>query len=76
MEQRRLTLAAARVNAGYTKREAAKLLGVTPNAIYRWENNLNNPRPNRAKMMAELYGISLDDVFFAKDREKKSHKGG
>ncbi len=72
MQEARLTLAAARVNAGYTKKEAARILGVTPNAIYQWERNMTTPRIDTAKRMADLYGITLNDIFFAKRLKIKS----
>ena len=68
----KMTLAAARVNAGYTKKEAARILGVTPNAIYQWERNMTTPRIDTAKRMADLYGITLNDIFFAKRLKIKS----
>ena len=67
MQEARLTLAAARVNAGYTKKEAARILGVTPNAIYQWERNMTTPRIDTAKRMADLYGITLNDIFLQSD---------
>jgi len=72
VQEARLTLAAARVNAGYTKKEAARILGVTPNAIYQWERNMTTPRIDTAKRMADLYGITLNDIFFAKRLKIKS----
>ena len=72
MTEGKMTLAAARVNAGYTKKEAARILGVTPNAIYQWERNMTTPRIDTAKRMADLYGITLNDIFFAKRLKIKS----
>lgn len=72
MSAERLTLAALRVNAGYTQANLAKLLGVTQGAVSSWEKGAVSPRIKTAKKLADLYGTTLDGIFFAKPQENKS----
>ena len=72
MEAGKFTLAALRVNAGYTQAKLAKLLGVTQGAVSLWEKGIASPRINTAKKLANLYGTTLDGIYFAKPQENKS----
>lgn len=72
MTIRRLSLAALRVNAGYTQTKIAELLGVTQGAVSRWEKGSSHPRIGKAKKLAELYGVTLDEIYFAKSQEKRT----
>ena len=61
----KMTLKAARVNAGLTQEEAAKSIGVTKNTIYRWEIGVSSPSFKRLHTICEVYGVdSLDDLIF------------
>jgi len=71
MINRRITLAALRVNAGYTQTKIAELLGVTQGAVAQWEKGSSYPRVGKAKKLAELYGVTLDEIFSAKPQEKR-----
>lgn len=72
MTIRRITLAALRVNAGYTQTKIAELLGVTQGAVARWEKGSSYPRVGKAKKLAELYGVTLDEIYSAKPQQKNS----
>lgn len=72
MTIRRMTLAALRVNAGYTQTKIAELLGVTQGAVACWEKGSSHPRVDKAKKLAELYGVTLDEIYSAKPQQKKS----
>ena len=64
-ENMKMTLKAARVNAGLTQEEAAKSIGVTKNTIYRWEIGVSSPPFKRLHTICEVYGVdSLDDLIF------------
>lgn len=67
-----LTLAAMRVNAGYTQAGLARLLKVTQGAVSQWERGTAYPRINTAKKMADLYDVTLDAIFFAKQQKLNS----
>ena len=63
METLQITLKAARVNAGLTQVEAAKKLGKSPNTIILWENGTIAPDRANLYLLAEIYGISIDNIF-------------
>ena len=61
-----ISLAAARVNAGLTQREAAEKLGVSNNTLVSWEAGKAVPSVTTARQLADIYQIPLDNIFFAK----------
>lgn len=58
----KITLAAARVNAGLSQREAAKLLGITPGTLRNYERGKQVPTWTTVKEMEKIYGISADNM--------------
>lgn len=65
---RKITLKAARVNAGYTQSGAAELLGVSTRTIWQWENGLSQPKPQMIDKICEAYSITYDElIFFSKE---------
>lgn len=60
----KITLAAARVNAGFTQKEVADMLDVSNKTICSWENGKSYPSPKQIDMLCELYGISYDNIIF------------
>lgn len=60
----KITLKAARVNAGLSSEEAAKELGVTRLTLYNWENNKISPRIEYVRKMCELYNCPFDMIRF------------
>lgn len=60
-----ITLAAARVNAGYKQEEVAKILNVSKSTIIKWEKGRTEPAIGYCKKMSELYNIPIDNIFFA-----------
>lgn len=63
MKRRKLTLAAGRVNAGYTMKQVAEMLDVSPGAVYLWESGATKPRVERARKLAELYDMTLEEIY-------------
>jgi len=55
------SLRGARVNANKTVKEVAKILKVTTQTVYNWEQGITEPKMKHLKQLAELYNISLDD---------------
>jgi len=43
-----------------TLSEQSKILKVSMNSVYRWENDLAIPRKPTLRMMADYYGVPLD----------------
>lgn len=62
--KRRISLAAARVNAGYTQEEAAKRLHVGKQTLCNWENGKTEPKTSQAQALAELYDWPYDQIIF------------
>lgn len=51
-------LKAARIKAGLTQRQAAKLAGVTEQAVSGWERGTNTPKEGNVESLAAIYGIT------------------
>ena len=49
VEKRRITLAAARVNAGYTQAEVAAILHIGKQTLCNWENGKTEPKTSQAQ---------------------------
>lgn len=62
-----LTMKAARVNAGYTQKAAAKLLKISNNTLSSYENYKTIPDVRISKRMAKLYRLSVNDIIFYKE---------
>ena len=64
MEVLKISLAAARVNAGLRQSEVAKILHISPNTLVSWEKRKSEPSISQGRALAKLYGVSLDDIIF------------
>ncbi len=60
----KITLAAARVNAGYTQKKAAELLKVSNKTLSSWESGASVPKANKIDAICQLYGLSYDNINF------------
>lgn len=60
----KITLKAARTNAGLTQKAAAKALGVTNKTLCNWENGRTIPRITYIEKIIELYGVDYDNLSF------------
>lgn len=63
----RWRLCACRVNAGYTQKEAAKLVGVSEKTIVDWEAGHTAPNMEKGQRLSEIYGIPLAYMDFTKE---------
>lgn len=66
MEALQISLAAARVNAELTQKDAADLMEVDRSTIRRWERGEKIPNYDESKKLSEIYSIPLDNIFFGK----------
>ena len=63
----KITLAAARTNAGLTLEEAAAELGKRPSTLSAWENFICEPRVSDAQKLARIYGRDLEKIAWVKE---------
>ena len=64
----KMTLRAARVNAGYGQKDAAKRLNVSNKTLCAWECGKSFPKADKIPAICALYGISFDDLIFLTDK--------
>lgn len=57
-----MTLKELRLTAGLTQSEVAKKLNVDQGAVSNWERGINPPTRKYREPLAELYGVSVDEL--------------
>ena len=67
---RKWRLCACRVNAGYTQKEVAEIVGVSEKTIVDWEAGRTGVNMERAQKLSELYLIPLAYMDFSKEGNK------
>ena len=60
----KISLKAARVNAGLTQEQAAEVIGVSVKTIQNWENNTTSPTIEQARLIADAYEFSYENIIF------------
>ena len=60
----KMTLKAARVNAGLLQKEAAALLEVSNKTLSSWENGTTVPKANVIDKICNLYNVDYDNLIF------------
>lgn len=60
----KITLKAARVNAGFTQEEVAEKLGVSARQIWIWEKSPGDIKQKYIKQLAEMYQYPKDLIDF------------
>lgn len=55
-------LKARRTAAGYTQEYVAEALGVSRQAVSKWENGTSEPSTANLMALAKLYGLSVDEL--------------
>lgn len=63
-----ITLKAARVNAGYSQKEAALKLGVSNSTLVSWEKGISMPKANHIDAICDLYKVTYDMLIFLPSR--------
>lgn len=59
----------ARIRAGLRVRDVAKALGVSEAMVYLWETGRNYPKSSRLAKVAELYGVTVDELISPEERK-------
>ena len=62
----KITLQAARVNAGLTQQESADEIGVGVSTLKNWECGKSFPNQPKIERLCEVYGVTYDQIFFGK----------
>lgn len=63
MAEFKISLAAARVNAGLTQGDVARILKVGKQTIVSWEKGKSEPKMSQSRQLSELYRMPLDYIF-------------
>ena len=58
----KITLKAARVNAGYSLSQAAEMMEVDPSTVCRWERNGSKIPAVSCLKLCESYGVDIKDL--------------
>ena len=61
---KKISLKATRVNAGYSQKEAADLLGISNKTLCSWENGKTFPGQPMIEKLCDLYGVTYDMIDF------------
>ena len=67
-DQIKISLKAARVNAGYSLVAASEKLHVSKNTLNNWELGKSEPKTSQAFQMCELYKMPYDNIIFLPDK--------
>ena len=57
-----------RKQAGLTQNQFAEKLGITPQAVSKWENGVGYPDVTLFPMIAEILGMSIEELFLDRGR--------
>lgn len=55
--------------AGYSQEQLAEMLGVSRQAVSKWESGQTNPDINNVGRLSEIYNKSTDYIIFGEERE-------
>ncbi len=62
-EELKITMAAARANAGLTQEEVARQMHLNKQTIVNWEKGRITPKPAQFYMYCEIVGMSRNHIF-------------
>lgn len=63
----KISLRAARINAGYTQKEASAHLGISNKTLTSWEKGITFPPTNMILKICKLYKVPFDNLNFLPD---------
>lgn len=58
----KISIKAARINAGLTQQEVASATGFSRSALLRWENGQTFPRADKLERLCKLYRVEVADI--------------
>jgi DNA-binding XRE family transcriptional regulator len=62
----RISLKAARVNAGMTMESVCEVLNISKTTIFNWENGNTIPDADMALKLSKLYKMPLENIYFCR----------
>ena len=65
----KITLSAARVNSGYTLKEASAWIGVHWQTLSSWERDSSRLTMKEAEALSKFYHVNMDNLFFGPREE-------
>ena len=68
-------IAALRKEKGMTQKDLADQLNITDKAVSKWERNVACPDTALIPKLAEILGISIEELMRAKPQQNQNHKG-
>lgn len=68
-------ISALRREQGMTQAELAEKMSVTDKAVSKWERDLSCPDINSLPRLAEIFGISVDELMQVKKESEHTEKG-
>lgn len=63
-----------RSNKGISQEKVAELVGVSRQAVTKWENDQTTPSSDNLMTLASIYGVSLDELVSEKQNTQKQDK--
>lgn len=69
MKKIKVTLKAARVNAGYKLVDAAKEFGINKDTLSKYEKDSTNVPRTFFVNIEKIYGIPVENIFFGKESD-------
>lgn len=63
------TIASLIKNKGMTQNELAEKMNVTDKAVSKWERNLSCPDVNTISKLADILGVSVEELLNSKNKE-------
>lgn len=60
----KISLAAARINAGFSQKDAAKALQISNTTLGKWERGESFPTADKIPKICDLYGVHYDNLNF------------
>ena len=64
MDNKKITLKAARVNSGLTQKEAAKRLNISVKTLHNYEHRNSFPNVAVIKKIEDLYELDYNNIIF------------
>ena len=65
-------LCSLRTEKGLSQAQLGEMLGVTNKAVSKWENGSAKPNTNLLSRLAEILGVTVEELFASKRIEKNS----